>query len=290
MSNKIVPMMVMVIVALAGCARTAVDTQQVSAVKITGPLPVEDPNAKLWNDAPEHPAKLMVQDVAEPKMMEPGISLIKVRALHNNDWLAFRLEWDDATQNLIPQPGASSDAVAIQFPLQAGADVPDAAMGEKGKGVRIWYWKAVWQDDDERAQAGRGDRIATLYPNATSDHYPFEANAAARDEMEKRYAPAKAAGNPILARPNASPVQVLMAEGFGHTTPSANQPSAGRGLWTRGRWTTTIARPIRGGAELGDLEVGKRTYIAFAVWDGAKQHTGSRKMRSGWIPFVLKDQ
>jgi hypothetical protein len=262
----------------------------VSALKIAGALPTEDPNSKLWNDAPEHPAKLMIQDVTEPKMLDPGISLVKVRALHNNDWVVFRLEWDDATHNLIPQPGTSSDAIAIQFPLQAGADVPDAAMGQQGKAVRIWYWKALWQDDDERAKAGKGDRIATLYPNAKADHYPFEASAVARDEMEKRYAPAKAAGNPILARPNANPVQVLMAEGFGNTTPNSNQPSAGRGIWNQGRWMTTIARPLRGGTDLGDLEAGKRTYIAFAVWDGAKQHTGSRKMRSGWIPFVLREQ
>jgi hypothetical protein len=289
--NKKIAIVITLLVALAGCGRgPTLDTQQVSAKRITGALPTEDPTSKLWDDATEHPAKMMVQDVAEPKLIEPGVSLVKVRALHNNDWVVFRLEWEDPTQDLIPQPGSGSDAVAVQFPLQQSADVPDIAMGEKTKGVRIWFWKAVWQDDDERARAGQGDRIATLYPNAAPDHYPYLANAASRDEMEKRYAPARAAGNPILVRPNSSPVQVLIAEGFGNTTPSSDQPSAGRGLWIDGKWTTTIARPLRGGGELGDLELGKKSYIAFAVWDGAKQHTGSRKMRSGWIPFVVREQ
>jgi DMSO reductase family type II enzyme heme b subunit len=288
--NKKVAIIAVCLLALAGCRRgPVVDTQQVSAKLVAGTLPTEDPASRLWNDAPEHPAALMVQDVTEPKLIEPGVPLVKVRALHNREWVVFRLEWEDPTQDLIPESGTSSDAAALQFPMQQGADVPDAAMGEQGKGVRIWYWKAVWQDDDERARAGKGDRIATLYPNAVPDHYPYEANPAARAEMEKRYAPARAAGNPIAARPQAGPVQVLMAEGFGNTTVTPTQQAAGRGRWTDGKWVATIARPLRGGAELGELEAGKKGYLAVAVWDGAKQHTGSRKMRSGWIPFVLKE-
>ena len=278
-------------IALGGCARKPlVDTRQVTAKAIQEIPPKEDPLSPLWNNAPEHPAQLMVQDVTEPRLLQPGVALLKVRALCDNDWVVFRLEWEDATKDLIPQSDLSSDAVAVQFPVQAGADVPDAAMGQKGKGVRIWYWKAVWQDDDERARAGKGDRITTLYPNATTDHYPYEANPAARAEMELRYSPAKAAANPIALRPNSGPVQVLMAEGFGNTTVAPVQQAAGRGVWKEGRWTTTIARPLRAGPEMSNLEPGKKGYIAFAVWDGAARHTGARKMRSGWIPFVLEAQ
>jgi DMSO reductase family type II enzyme heme b subunit len=273
---------------LSGCSRgPQIDMQQVAAKFVKGELPKGDPASALWNSATEHPAKLMVQDVTEPRLIEPGVELVRVRALHNGEWVVFRLEWDDPTEDLIPAPNRSCDAAAVQFPLAGGADLPDAAMGQVGKGVRIWYWKAVWQDDADRAAAGKGDRVAALYPNAKIDHYPFEANPAERDEMAKRYAPAMAAGNPILARPNAGPVQVLVAEGFGTTAVSGTQPSAGRGIWRKGGWTTTIARPLNGGPGLGILEAGQRSYVAFAVWDGAKRHTGSRKMRSGWIPLLL---
>jgi hypothetical protein len=51
---------------------------------------------------------------------------------------------------------------------------------------------------------------------------------------------------------------------------------------------TTIARPLRVSAELGDLTAGKRGYVAFAIWDGTQAHTGSRKMRSNWIPLRLE--
>jgi hypothetical protein len=50
----------------------------------------------------------------------------------------------------------------------------------------------------------------------------------------------------------------------------------------------TIARPLQEGAGRNNLEVGKKTYVAFAVWDGADRQTGSRKMRSGWVPLFLE--
>lgn len=274
---------------LAACSRKPVqDPEQVTAAFTSAPLPFEDPASGLWADALEHPAALMQQVITEPMLTEAGVELVKVRALHNGDWIVFRLEWSDATQDLVPHTGRSADAAAIQFPRVADGDVPSFAMGEEGKGVRIWYWKSVWQDDAQRAQAGKGDRIASLYPNAAIDHYPYEANAAARAEMEKRYAPARAAGNPIAVLPGDSPVQVLMAEGFGNTRVAPAQSARGKGQWGRGVWMTTIARPLRGGADLGDLVVGKRNYVALAIWDGAKAHTGSRKMLSDWVSLVLE--
>lgn len=276
---------------LAGCTRQpAQDPEQIAAKFTAGPLPFEDPASKLWQQAPEHPARLLPQNLTEPMLTEPGVDIVKVRAVHNGEWVVFRLEWNDATQDLIPVTGRSCDAAAIQFPLASDGDVPDAAMGEKGKGVRILYWKAVWQDDATRAQAGRGDRIASLYPNAAIDHYPYEAGAAARAEMEKRYAPARAAANPVTVPPSGTPVQVLIAEGFGNTRVAPAQTARGRGQWVDGRWVTTIARPLRGGADLGNLEPGRRSYVAFAVWDGARAHTGSRKMRSEWTPLILRNQ
>lgn len=264
-----------------------IDTQQVTARAVSGALPVEDPQSRQWDGVVEHPAKLMVQDVTEPRLVEPGVGLVRVRALHDGRWVVFRIEWEDATKDLLPESGRSSDAVAIQLPVKAGADVPDTAMGEAGKAVQLCYWKAAWQDDAERAANGGTDRVAALYLQASVDHYPFLAGGAARQEMEKRYAPAAAAGNPITVLPHAGPVQELVAEGFGTTTVSPKQQARGTGVWQSGRWMTTIARPLVEGEGQPVLVVGEKTYVAFAVWDGAAAHAGARKMRSGWIPLVL---
>jgi DMSO reductase family type II enzyme heme b subunit len=272
------------------CARgPLVDTQQVSAALVKGPLPSEDPAAAVWDTVPEHPATLMVQDVTEPRLVKPGVGLVKVRAVHDGTTVVFRLQWDDPTRDVIPESGRSSDAVAIQFAVPPGADVPNAAMGEAGKPVEICYWKAVWQDDAERAKSGV-DRVAALYPRAAVDAYPFQQNASARAEMEKRYAPAMAAGNPVTDRPQSGAVQQMLAEGFGTSTVPRDQKATGRGAWNQNAWTVTIARPLVGGQGRNNLEVGKKSYIAFAVWDGAERQTGSRKMRSGWIPILLADR
>ena len=228
----------------------------------------------------------MVQDVTEPRLTVPGVGLVNVRAMHDGTNVVFRLEWADATSDLIPDVGRGSDAAAIQLPLQPGANVPDAAMGEAGKGVQISYWKSVWQDDAERSATGK-DRLAALHPNATTDHYPPQAGGAAQEEMERRYAPARAAGNPMLTARNGA-VQEIVAEGFGNATPMAAQNGSGRGVWADGAWRVTIARPLNEGAGAANLQPGQRTYIAFAVWDGAQRHTGARKMRSGWSPVVLE--
>lgn len=279
--------LVAAMVLAAACGRTTVvNTADVRAVRATGALPATDPQSPLWDGAPEHPAKLMVQDVTEPRLVKPGVELVNVRALHDGTSVVFRLDWADATLDLIPDIGRSSDAAAIQFPLQPGADVPDAAMGQLGKGVQICYWKAVWQDDAERAKGGK-DRVAALYPNATTDHYPAQAGGAAREEMERRYAPARAAGNPMLTARNGA-VQEILAEGFGSASAAPAQKASGRGVWANGRWRTTIARPLTEGPGTVTLQPGQRTYVAFAVWDGAERHTGARKMRSGWIPLLLE--
>jgi DMSO reductase family type II enzyme heme b subunit len=272
---------------VGACARApVVNTAEVRAVRGSGELPVLDPASKLWDAAPEHPARLMVQDVTEPRLTQPGVDLVKVRAMHDGNTVVFRLEWVDATQDLVADVGRGSDAAAVQLPLQPGADVPDPAMGQLGKGVQIAYWKAVWQDDANRAGSGK-DRVASLHPNASVDHYPSQAGNEARAEMERRYAPAQAAGNPMLTARNGA-VQEMTVEGFGNATVPAAQKATGRGNWSAGRWLTTIARPLAEGAGAANLQPGQKTYAAFAIWDGAQRHTGARKMRSGWIPLVLE--
>jgi hypothetical protein len=286
----IMPKRFVILVALTAtfCARgPTVDTRQIPARFTTAALPANDPGAAIWRDTPEHPVTLMMQDVTEPRLTKPGVALVKVKALHDGSSIVFRLEWADPARDALPDSGRSSDAVAVQFAVTPGVDVPNAAMGEPGKPVEICYWKAVWQDDAERARSGT-DRVAALYPSMTVDHYPALANPDARAEMERRYAPAAAAGNPITVRPKGGAVQELLAEGFGSSTVPAEQRSSGRGEWTHGAWAVSVARPLKMGPGRSNLNVGEKSYAAFAVWDGAEGQAGSRKMRSGWVPLFIE--
>ncbi|MBI4602049.1 MAG: hypothetical protein HY721_08815 [Planctomycetes bacterium] len=274
--------------AIASCTRQEkpppVPPSEVLARRVKGALPAADPASGEWAAAPEHVSKLLLQDQTEPKLAQATVESVRVRALHDGQKIAFCMEWLDASADRLSGPSRFSDAAAVQVPLAAGGDVPDAAMGQRKKAVRIHLWKAEWQEELEKGV----DPVKALYPNVTVDHYPYDqADAKARPAMEALYAPAKALGNPVAARRSDAPTQDLAAEGFGTLTPLHEQVSTGRGVHDGKRWAVTIARPLDP-REGEALRAGARTYAAFAVWDGAAGNVGARKMRTTWIPLLLE--
>jgi DMSO reductase family type II enzyme heme b subunit len=260
----------------AGPAGTEVTALRVAAVPA-------QPDDALWKNAPAHAAALVLQDMVEPRLLQPSTEKVDVRAVTDGQRIAFRLEWNDATDDRLPGIDRYSDACAVQLPLSTGADVPAPQMGETQRPVQITYWRASWQG----AVEGREDSIKALYPNATVDHYPFEAAALpqgseAQQEMAKRYAPARALGND-MSGPRERPVQDLIAEGPGTTRPAPKSVSDGWGVRTANGWSVVLSRPLPDG-----IGGGGRTQVAFAVWQGAKDEAGSRKMRSVWIPLRIE--
>ena len=245
-------------------------------------LPTKADDA-AWKDAPVFTASLIQQDMVEPRLLQPSTDKLDVRAIADGQRIVFRLEWADATKDDLPGLGKFSDACAVQLPVATGPDVPAPQMGEAQRPVEITYWRAFWQSTVD----GREDSVKALFPNATVDHYPFEAaslekGSEAQQAMAKRYAPARALGND-MAGPRDRPVQDLIAEGPGTIRPADKPQSDGRGVRTQKGWSVLLSRPIPKG-----LEPGSRTQVAFAVWEGGHQEGGSRKMRSVWVPLLLQ--
>jgi len=267
------------LLAAAGCSREQKLTPDV--VTLPAPQLPSAPDDAAWNAAPEHRAKMLPQDLVEPRLMTPSTGEIAVRSLTNGTEIAFRLEWLDDTKSDMPGPSKMVDACAIQIPEKAEKDLPDPQMGQDGKTVQVTYWRADWQATVD----GRGDTIRDLYPNATVDHYPFEAkqadNAAA---MALRYAPARALGN-VRSGPRETPVEDLVATGPGTLKPGPSQGAKGKGVHSGKLWRAVISRKLPEG-----LSVNERTHIAFAVWQGSQQEAGARKMRTGWVPLVRRGE
>lgn len=269
-------------IAFAGCkkAEPPVSEAEVKAVmEKTLPATIED---KIWERVPLHPAKLLLQDMVEPRLMEASTSFVRVQAVTNGQKIVFRLSWKDPTLDDMPGPGRFGDAVAVQLPAVTTADVPAPFMGQEGKPVEITYWSAIFQ----AVVNGRKDDIHAIYPYAKVDHYPFEAaslkpGSPVQQEMEKRYAPARSLGNP-MAGPRTVPVQDLLAEGPGTIHPAEKSLSSGNGKHSQEGWTVVLIRPLPNGAQPGG-----RTQVAFAVWEGSHQEVGPKKMRTGWIPLSL---
>jgi hypothetical protein len=242
-----------------------------------------DPGDPAWRQAPEHLARLVPQDQVEPRLLTPSTPEIRVRALTSGGEIAFRLEWEDAVANDTPGPGVFLDGCAIQIPRTLEPSPPDPQMGQEGRPVDIVFWRADWQASVD----GRPDTLASLYPNAAIDGYPFEAaplepGSAAQERAATRYAPAQALGNRRVG-PRTQPVEDIVAEGPGTIAPADDPKSRGRGVRTANGWTVVIVRPMPAG-----LALNVRTNIAFAVWDGAAGEVGARKMRTIWVPLAVR--
>jgi hypothetical protein len=210
---------------------------------------------------------------------------IAVRALANDSGIAFRLEWADDSKSDAPGSGQMVDACAIQVPEKLEKDLPEPQMGQDGKLVQVTYWRADWQAIVD----GRGDTIQSLYPNASIDHYPFQAKpltsgSDAQKEMALRYAPARALGN-NRSGPRTVPVEDLIASGPGTLSPGPPLGAKGKGVHGKTKWSVVISRKLPDG-----LAVNQRTHIAFAVWQGSQHEAGARKMRTGWIPLVRRGE
>jgi hypothetical protein len=283
--NRILAVLIglLTILTFLGCRKAPQQTAEVVAVQVSE-MPA-DPSSPVWDKAPEHLAKLIPQDLVEPRLLAPSTAEVKVRAVVFGPEMVFRLEWADDTKSDVPGPAKMVDACAVQIPATITKEPPLPQMGEEGKPVQLVFWKADWQASVE----GRGDTIKDLYPNASIDHYPFEAKSLekgseAQKEMAMRYAPARALGN-IRSGPRQVPVEELMATGPGTLSPGPSVGANGKGVYHPGGWSVVIRRKIPEG-----LSPGLRTHIAFAVWQGAQREAGARKMRTGWIPLLWRGQ
>jgi hypothetical protein len=241
------------------------------------------PEDRAWDLAPEHIAQLIPQDLVEPRLLKPSTPEVRIQAIADRSEIAFRIRWLDGAKDDLPGPGLFIDACALQIPRQIDPNPPDPQMGQVGRLVDIVYWRADWQE----ALQGKRDSLRDLAPNASIDHYPFEARplepgSEAQREMAMRYAPAHAAGN-LRGGNRKSAVESLVAEGPGTLSPGPDNGARGNGVRTADGWAVLLSRKIPEG-----FSSGTRSQIAFAVWEGSQQEVGARKMRTGWIPLSIR--
>ena len=256
---------------------------EIKVAKVSANLSAPDLGSKVWKGVAEEPISLMAQPIALPRPSTTTTSMIRVQAIHDGKWIAFRMKWKAASKNEAGRLGQFSDAVALQFPVKAGSP-PPIFMGEKGNPVHIFHWRAQYQRDLEKGKP----TMKQLYPNMNPDMYPMEFKDSGSvegltDAKREVYAPGQASGNP-QSYVKGSAVDEILAEGFGSSAVIENRMSIGKGEWSNGEWSVVIARPLV--RESGSvLEPGKLGHVAFAVWQGGQQEVGARKcVTMTWVP------
>lgn len=246
-------------------------------------VPLADPDSPLWEEAVPVQVPLTPQNITTPMLLGPSIHAVEVRSIQNGTWIAFRLEWQDETQNMSTQAvQLYRDAAAIMLPVSANQTF--LGMGEPGKPVNIWHWKADWQADVDTAFQD----LEQAYPNMWVDYYPFAVGAPPFTippllNLSQPYSAGWAAGNPLSNPAKVTPIEDLIAEGFGTLTTQAQHDVVGRGVWQDGVWRVVFARPLAtaDGSD-AQLQAGAEIPIAFAVWDGGNREVDGRKSFSNW--------
>lgn len=276
--------------ALFGTQRAAAQEKASLLAKSVDRVPDASDDA-AWDSADMLQIPLAPQAVVKPRLYEPGVTELTVRALYDADHLALRLEWGDPNDDeTIGGVVDFRDAVAVEFPANPAAGIPYFAMGEPGKPVTIYQWKSDWQFASAKDVSDR-------HPEMIDDWYPYSGRSAGEiagltDYAEDRvYLTSLAAGSLLgnAAFQAGTPVEKLQAEGFGSLTSLAPeaQDGAGRGSFADGKWRVVLTLPVDQGGFT--FTPGLTLPMAFAVWDGGRHHRGGEKAVSTWY-FVSLEQ
>ncbi len=131
----------------------------IRAVRVEGRVPTA-PDDPQWQQALPTTFLLVPQLIAEKRFFTPTNDTITVRAVYNEEEIAFHLEWDDRTRSIpgdkaaekIADPGISEDAVAIQLPLALprGTEKPYFLRGNVSHPVNLWSWHSGTTDSAPR--------------------------------------------------------------------------------------------------------------------------------------------
>ncbi len=224
----------------------------ISAARAEGGVPAGVEDAR-WQQAPATTLHLVPNIIKEERLFTPLNDAVTVRALYDDQSIAFLLEVDDRTRS-IPGIGYFTDlmdenlemhpdAFAIQFP-KAGAfrtmpsvEKPLYRHGDSRHPTTIWYWNAGSLEPKREA-------AALLLDGSGPDRK-------------------------LVPRPDDQSLKV-----------SAE--------WKEGRWRVLMTRPRAGGKD-GDLsfEEGQFIPVSFANWDGSNGETGSKHTLTTWYWLVL---
>ena len=275
-------------------ARVSQRRRTIRVVRSSAPV-THDLSSASWNVAPATYLALMPLWWRNERV--EGVS---VRAVHDGERIALRLQWVDPTENrLALETTGFSDAAAIQ--LAATTDPPLFAMGDRGSPVAIWHWRAHWEFDLD----GHKD-VEDVYPFAAVDHYP-SANPPhygervtvkdfPTDTVEPAFLTAFGVGNLAASPKRSTAVENLAAAGLGTLTSRALplQQVAGESRWDRGMWELVISRPLAiGQTREGDDDVvigsGGEFSVAFAVWDGGAGDRDGQKSVTIWHALEIED-
>ncbi len=257
-------------------------------VKLEGDTPT-DPNDAAWENSDEIAIFLTGQVTFRPRWQTPSVDFIRMRALYNDEDIAFRLVYNDRTQSTVHQspdvwttedtypeldvmkfPFEQStyrDAVAMQFPVKKyeGAARPYFIYGTQADAVHLLRFEA------DKGVAHKGVPDKDVGPTFQS----------VGDRLDQQ------AGSPGLSHNGVVEYNAKGRKKF-KIQPDEEQQAQGTGVFDDGRWLVVIRRPLVGGKN--DASIASGAYVPFTLmaWDGGNGESGLQQSVSSWYGLKLE--
>ena len=228
------------------------------------------PTDRAWDQIPETTHALQAQLITPPNG-GGSVTTVSVRATHDGDEVAFRLQWADSSADRGVGVNTFRDAAAIGFPVGRPTVAPSPFMGDVEHPVVIWQWAADF-DADSEGQSRFGER----YPHAEGV-WIFPQDLSVRRK--------------VRGWRGAAPVIEYIARGFGTLTPRIEATVAGTGNYTDGQWRVVLRRKLSTTNTVDPVFVpGETSSLILAIWNGDQQEVNGRKaVTYQWIPATLDD-
>ena len=241
--------------------------------------------------------ELQIQDLTFPNG-GGSVQEVEIRGFHNGETIFFGIKWNDASKNeRAIAHDQFRDAVGLMFPLETvkviSPEKPfSPRMGDRGKPVNIWHWKADWEK--ELTVDGGKEHMEDVYPNMFSDfdfdpdpvHFHKEAY-----ESAALMAGGISAGSLLSLANRGRSVEDLNAVGFGTLTSQTHQDVNGKGSWNNGKWDVVVYRPLTTPDE-NDVQFvpGMSTFFNMAVWNGIEgDRNGQKSVSIRWRPLKIEN-
>jgi DMSO reductase family type II enzyme heme b subunit len=139
-----------------------------------------DPGSSIWQQGDAKTIDL----VGTPASLQPtaairanwqdgafgAVSQVSLKALHNGDLLAFRLQWAEADPSR--DNGNNTrfpDGAAIAFPL--AGEPPLVTMGAPGQPINIWFWRADEEQGRQLVAEGLGSSETVDNNRVLTSHF-----------------------------------------------------------------------------------------------------------------------
>ncbi len=218
---------------------------------------------------------------------------LTVRASHDGKELALQLVWADATaDDLVIRPQDFRDAAAVQL-APIDDDPPLFAMGERGRFVNIWMWKAERQADlsgYNDLEAQYPDIGIDSYPNLQASPYEQPMRHALTLESDPTFITGWGAGNIVSDPTRRAAGEDLAAQGFGTLQArSTQQMRTCHAIHSQGSYRVTFRRSLTGeGEQAVDILPGSRVLAAFAIWNGSAGDRDGKKSVSIWQELEIQ--